>query len=247
MKLTAAYFSPTGGTETAVRLLAEKLGYPATLIDLTLPAAREQEYRLGKEDLLLAACPVYAGRIPSVPGLFENLSGDGTPCVLLVAYGNRHYDDTLAQMQRLLEGRGFVCAAGAACVIPHCFSGLLGAGRPDAADAQVLAAFAEEVRRRIADPVPAAFPGNPLPEPKERTPMEKTWDAAKCTRCMACARRCPAGAISFETLSIDPASCIDCTRCAKVCAPQARGYEAGRVRAYLEGNYTARREIETFL
>ena len=68
------------------------------LLELTGPNKKEKQ--LAPEDLLVLALPVYAGQHPAVPGLLDGLKGENTPCVILATYGNRHYDDTLAQMKR---------------------------------------------------------------------------------------------------------------------------------------------------
>ena len=105
MRVTGAYFSPTGGTKRALEALCGLLGEETDFVELTGPQRRSR--RLGREDLLVLALPVYAGQIPAVPGLLDGLRGEDTPCVLMAAYGNRHYDDALAQMKgRMGELRG---------------------------------------------------------------------------------------------------------------------------------------------
>ena len=45
-------------------------------------------------------------------------------------------------------------------------------------------------------------------------------DAAKCKGCTACAKKCPAGAISGSLKNphvIDPAKCVKCGACAATC------------------------------
>ena len=108
MKIIGAYFSPSGGTKQATQLVCGLFGEYETL-DL---GGRERKQRhFGKDELLVLGLPVYAGQIPAVPGLLDGLTGEDTPCVLLAAYGNRHYDDALAQMKDSMGKRGFRCAA----------------------------------------------------------------------------------------------------------------------------------------
>ena len=102
-----AYFSPTGGTKRALEAVCGLLGGESESFPLTGPDKKEKTF--GPEELLVLALPVYAGQIPAVPGLLDGLKGDNTPCVLLATYGNRHYDNALAQMKRLMEARGFRC------------------------------------------------------------------------------------------------------------------------------------------
>ena len=143
-----AYFSPTGGTKRALEAVCGLLGGESESFPLTGPDKKEKTF--GPEELLVLALPVYAGQIPAVPGLLDGLKGDNTPCVLLATYGNRHYDNALAQMKRLMEARGFRCVGAAAVVTPHIFAPTLGVGRPDGEDLEVLGRFAQDVKDRLA-------------------------------------------------------------------------------------------------
>lgn len=101
--VTVAYFSPTEGTRKAAELLAMGLTQNPRYLDLTRRKFRKQIRRFQEQELLVAAAPVYGGQLPRLEeGLFTNLRGNHTPCVLMAAYGNRHYDDTLAQMKEIL-------------------------------------------------------------------------------------------------------------------------------------------------
>jgi hypothetical protein len=53
-------------------------------------------------------------------------------------------------------------------------------------------------------------------------------DPAKCTKCGACAKQCPAGAISLYPVEIDPRQCIGCGQCQQVCP--AKVFETGKSR-----------------
>ena len=137
-KITAAFFSPTGGTKRAVETLCACWGGEVNWVQLG--TKEPVQINLGADELLVLGLPVYAGVIPQVPGLLDGLKGENTPCVLAAAYGNRNYDDALAQMKRLMEERGFLCVGAAAVVTPHIFAPTLGAGRPDEEDRAVYAA-----------------------------------------------------------------------------------------------------------
>ena len=94
-KIVVVYFSPTGGVEKAARIvageLAQRLGLEPEYINFTKPEARQQEYRFGPADLVVAASPVYAGRLPNkiMPDYQARLLGENTPAVPLCVYGNR--------------------------------------------------------------------------------------------------------------------------------------------------------------
>lgn len=249
MKTTIAYFSPTGGAKRAASLLGEALDAGYSSLDLTEPAGRQNTYTFDSQELLVVASPVYGGQLPQVKGLFQNLCGRQTPCVILAAYGNRHYDDTLAQMKHLLTVQGFTIIAAIAPVIPHIYSEKLGTGRPDEKDIRIIEDFAGKVLEKLGvSPLsPVSLPGNETPPPKEMKPVSKAKDNSLCIGCGLCADVCPVHAIDPSSLAWKDDLCINCMRCVKSCPEGALSFDAAISRAYLEANYTAPREIETFL
>lgn len=247
-KLTAVYFSPTGGTKMAVQAFTKAFpGYELTLIDNTLATQRAKQYVFTENELAVVACPVHAGQLPQVQGILQNLKGSDTPCVILACYGNRHYDDTLAQMQNILEQQGFKVIGGAAVVIPHIFAGI-GQGRPDVHDQEILAEFAAVIEQKLqsGDLTRAEFPGNPAPEIKAPIPVAKTFAEERCTMCGACINLCPVEALSVDDMEGDSSICISCMRCVKVCRPGARSFANEQIAAWLTSNFSAPREIEVF-
>lgn len=245
-KVTGAYFSPSGGTLRAAQLLVGLLDGPVVWRDLL---DREQrKVVLGAEDLLVLALPVYAGRIPAVEGLLDGLKGENTPCVLLAAYGNRHYDEALAQMNAKLTGQGFRCVGAAAVITPHIFAPELGAGRPDEQDT---AKLEELVRQVLAALEPGrsrtvSLPGDPEPEPKQAVPVPKYRDAQRCLHCGACARICPTGAMDPDTLEWDTGRCISCMACVCRCPAEAMGFDSAPLAQRLTANFSQPRAVEVF-
>ena len=250
--VTAAYFSPTGGTKKAAELLACCLTQNPQYIDLTRRKLRREKREFSGQELILAAAPDYGGQLPSLDDkLFSNLKGNQTPCVIMAAYGNRHYDDTLSQMKKILEERGFVCIGAIAPVIPHIYSDKLGAGRPNEQDAAIFKKFAVLIKKRIEEGEEQGFasvqvPGNPMPDKKEMKPVPKAFIKERCTGCQVCVQKCPVYAISKDTLEIDERKCISCMRCALLCKKGARAYDASAVKAHLEEKFLTPREVEFF-
>lgn len=250
--VTAAYFSPTGGTKKAAELLACCLTQNPQYIDLTRRKLRREKREFSGQELLLAAAPVYGGQLPSLDDkLFSNLKGNQTPCVIMAAYGNRHYDDTLSQMKKILEERGFVCIGAIAPVIPHIYSDKLGAGRPNERDEAIFKKFAVLIKKRIEEGEEQGFASvqvsrNPMPDKKEMKPVPKAFIKERCTGCQVCVQKCPVYAISKDTLEIDERKCISCMRCALLCKKGARAYDASAVKAHLEEKFLTPREVEFF-
>lgn len=193
------FFSPTGGTARATELVCGAMETPFAAVDLTLPAARGQHHWFAADDLVVFGLPVYGGRLPQVPGLFDGLRGENTPAVLCACYGNRHYDDMLLEWKTEMEKRGFVCIAAAAIVIPHVYSGVLGHGRPDEADLPAIREFARAVMNK-KDKTSVAVPGSfPYKNGKSRSARRRKPPAASNA---ACVRRSVRRMRSTTTLSV---------------------------------------------
>ena len=244
-----ACFSPSGGTKRAAGLLCDAFGLPAEFIDCTCPpAALPPDIPVEKDELLVLAFPVYGGFAPRVEGLFRQLRGRGGPCVLLAAYGNRHYDNALAAAARQMTGQGFVCVGALACITPHVFAPKLGAGRPDEADREVLRAFAEHVKGKCFSDVlePAALPGDANAPRKPPHAMVRTRDKQRCNDCGRCVLACPTGALD-KLMNVDGEKCINCMVCRYRCPTFAWSFDTAATRAWLEENFSVPRQVEQFV
>ena len=246
--IKAAYFSPSGGTKRAAVLLCEQFGLPAEYIDCTCPPAKlPAVIPVAKDELLVLALPVYGGFGPRVEGLFSQLRGQGGPCVILAAYGNRDYENALAAAARQMAEQGFVCVGGIAPITPHVSAPSLGAGRPDEEDMPVFAAFARKVLAACEnEPLrSAALPGAADAPRKTLRPTGRSRDRERCNHCGRCVRVCPAGALN-ELLEVDSEKCINCMACRFACPTYAWQFDTTAVRTWLEENFSARRAVEWF-
>ncbi len=254
-KVTAVYFSPTHGTRAYAEAIAAALSAEYGRIDLTNPFTREQAHEFGADELAVIGAPVYAGRLPAVPGgLFGSLRGHGTPAVFLVSYGNRAYDDALLEEQDLCEAQGFRGVAASAWIAPHTFSAKIGAGRPDAADREKITAFAARVKALLDAGLPEgarlAVPGNRPYREAPAMPFHPEANEA-CIRCRRCVSACPVRAIDpAHPEATDASKCIDCLACVHACPVHARGVyhpPLAAVAAGCEAKFlTPRREPEWF-
>lgn len=266
----ALYFSATGTTKKIVTAIAEKLSENMTgkaeirNIDFTLPEARKQAVAFGKEDIVVAGVPVYAGRVPNVLLKYlKNVAGNGASAVAVVVYGNRNYDDALLELKDILETDGFRVVAGGAFIGEHSFSKTLGQNRPDEKDMAATVDFAGRIHRKLTAPgeigavavkgnkpyrdyyKPRNESGNPV-DIRKVTP--KT--SSECIECKLCAEICPMGSIDSEDVTKITGICIKCCACIKDCPVGAKYFDDENFlwhRKELEIHFTERREPEFFV
>ena len=268
----AVYFSGTGTTEkVATRLarsLAEQLGAQYRAHDYTTPAGRV-ELTFGPEELVVLGTPVYAGRVPNLmlPYLQSSVHGAHTLAVPVVLYGNRNFDDGLIELRNVLSANGFAPIAGAAVVGEHSFSKILGAGRPDGEDLELVDRLARETADKVkgltaAPAQPVAVEGcdpiRPYYTPRDRhgepirdfLKAKPVTDLEKCFRCGLCAARCPLGAIDGTDFAQVTGRCMKCCACVKGCPAGAKYFDHPGFlyhKEELEAQYGGvRREVQLF-
>ena len=256
-KLKVYYFSPTGGTLQVAQRLAERmvkvLHIEVEYHSYTLPQKREELPVFDADDIVLWATPVYAGRIPNKTLDYvrsalthsnnNTIKQSRNPSIALVTFGNRAYDNALAELVGLMDEGGMHPVGAAAVVTRHAFSDTLGAGRPNEEDLAALDRFADQ----LAEKLPATqkdkkqfsilnsqfsilkVPGEAHPE-KFYIPLKTNSTPAgflkakpscapqRCTRCGKCQEVCPMGCIATnEGIPTFDGICIKCQACRRIC------------------------------
>lgn len=243
-KIKVCYFSPTGGTLQVAKhfavFLAEILQVEVEYHSYTLLKEREEMLTFDADDIIFWATPVYAGRIPNktLDYVRNSLIGDGNMSVALVTFGNRAYDNALAELVGLMEDGGMYPIGAAAMVTRHVFSDTLGASRPNNDDIAALEDFANRVAEKIQsfsnEKIPVLkVPGESHPD-KYYTPLKSTnvpasflkakpsCDSERCTRCGKCLELCPMGSIELDGgLLMFSGICIKCQACRLSCPTEA--------------------------
>ena len=244
-KIWTVCFSATGNTSRVTALLgktlAERWQVPVEEVPFTKPEERSRTYAFRETDLVLVGSPTYAGKLPNkiLPSFREQLRGNGALAVAVVTFGNRAYDNALAELCAVLERGGFRTAAAGAFVGRHAFTDELAYGRPGWSDEFEIKNFtksiADKVDRLTGDPEPLRVSGDPdapyyVPKGEDGAPVnflkaKPKTRLSKCNHCGACARLCPMGAIDLKDVSKVPGTCIKCQRCVRKCTKGAKYFD----------------------
>ena len=247
-RVVAAYFSPTGNTEKLAKamaqVVAEAAGVQPETLDFTRPEARDEIYEFAEDDLLIIGLPVYAGRLPNkiLPFVQNNLKSGGALSLPFVCFGNRAFDDGIAELVYEQKNTGFRPLAAAAFATQHAFATELAHGRPNAADIEEAKAIALGVWKsaQAADDasgfaeltVDGNTPPGPYYKPKRMDGEPAVFlkakpltDTDKCVKCGTCARVCSMGSIDPDDVTSVPGICIKCQACVTHCPMGAKCFD----------------------
>lgn len=248
MNVVEIMFSPTGGTEKVAHILGSYWSENTVKIDLSDSKTDFSQCVINEEDQVLIAMPSFGGRAPAVAiERLKQITGNGAKCTLVCVYGNRAYEDTLAEMEDAAKESGFRIVATVAAVAEHSIMPQYASGRPDASDKRQLEQFAEQIAGKEETAV--SIPGN--------RPYKKAGGAGLvpkagkgCTKCGLCAKNCPVQAIDPVNFKADSKKCISCMRCVKQCPENARTVNGAMVSIaaqVIKKACSLRKENELFL
>lgn len=228
-KIYLVYFSPTNTTKKVLKKIAEGTGIDnLEEIDITLPQNRKEKINIiDEKSLVIFGMPVYGGRIPGVAAKYlKTITGKNQLSVVVAVYGNRAYEDTLVELNDIVEERKFNTIAAGAFIGEHSLADEIhdiANNRPNKEDEKIALEFGSKIMDKIVrnDFTKPNIPGNrpykQLKKGEKRIP-EKTNE---CIGCMKCREVCPMDAID-ENCVTDQDKCIQCCACVKFCPESAR-------------------------
>ena len=259
-RLQSLYFSPTRTTQQIVDAIVAGMECSNTVYDFTSPA-NSFEFKAEANSLAIVGVPVYGGRVASLAvQRLQNISGENTPAVAVVLYGNREYEDALLELSDILSEKGFQVIAAGAFIGEHSYSTSskpIAEGRPDVQDIEKAKKFGKDIMDKITNmstlpDTKLTLPGNsPYKDGVQPSPLKPDVDTEKCTLCGTCVAVCPSGAITMEdTVSADGEKCIVCCACIKNCPESALAVTAPPLMKkvdWLHENCSVRKEPNLFL
>lgn len=253
MKICEICFSPTGGTKKAADILAKEFDQRPDFIDLTNSKEDFSSISIEEDTLALIAVPSYGGRVPQIASQrISCIHGNGTKAIILCVYGNRAYDDTLAEERDIASEAGFHIIAAVTAIAEHSICRQFAAGRPDVQDTNQLIGFTQKIKNKLnaKDFSTPNIKGAPQYKKNINAGMipKPTRD---CVRCGLCAMKCPVQAIDHNNpKKVSGNICISCMRCTYICPHSARkvsNVKLAAVNTMLKKACSNRKECELYI
>ncbi len=240
------YFSPTGTTRKICEEIAKAISTISPIrMDLT-KSIDQNTQNLGTVDIWVVGVPVYASRMPVLASERIALALDGVPkktsAIAVSVYGNVDAGVALKQLVELLSQKGLNVIGAGEFIGQHWFKRFHGLdpkgtlGRPNEDDMVVARELGISVLKKGLDSSSIssidAIISAKVPFRLRFTGEQRVLgllgcssaDLRKCTKCQACVKACPMGAIDAQTLMSDSSEkrCLGCGNCMKFCLNNAR-------------------------
>ncbi len=265
----AVYFSPTGNTK---RLVCQAASEAARLFQVSCRAISLDLPEDAKGSVLFRQATWSSSAVRRMPGncpirfcrrIRKNSSAKGL-ALAVVTYGNRFFDNALAELCATLDGNGFRTVAAGAFVGTHAFSDALAPNRPDEDDLALMVRLTDLAVSKIRQTdgmvphlvvdgdaqAPYYVPKGVDGQPAKFLKAKPKTDLEKCVSCGLCARQCPMGSIDLDQPSVVTGICIKCQRCVRNCPKGAKYFDDPAFLSHvkmLETTYNGRADNKIFI
>lgn len=217
--------SPTGGTKKVVEAISSVCPLEKETINLMHCTENFHSYAFHEDEICYIGVPSFGGRVPGFAiERLRMMKANHTPAIIITAFGNRDYDDTLLELKDCVEACGFLVVGAIAGVSEHTIMHQFATGRPNTNDVEQLRMFGKQVYEKIekGDLSDIQVKGNRPYKEYHGVPLKPiTTDA--CISCGVCATYCPVGAIPLDNAkTTDSDICVSCMGCISICPQHAR-------------------------